>query len=149
MISSLKVISISELRCLLLHNRSKVFQRAQHRYVFGHLWSLDSSWKGQSGRHGEKDAGRTFCTSCNKDPLLISGLPGSLVFFWAKNRRKGVTKKRASDRTVERMGPKFLKFHLMRLLPSDKITTLSPSSNPKLPVARPQRHRFCHHRCHH
>jgi hypothetical protein len=47
------------------------------------------------------------------------------------------------------MGPKFLKFHLMRLLPSDKITTLSPSSNPKLPVARPQRHRFCHHRCHH
>jgi hypothetical protein len=79
---------------------------------------------------------------------LYMGFQAALFFFWAKNRQKVTQKKRASYRTVEKMGPKFLNFHLIRLLPSCKIITPSPSSNPKLPIALPQRHRFCHHRCH-
>jgi hypothetical protein len=103
--------------------------------------------KGSQADMAKKMQAGLFCTACNKDPLLIYGLPGSLVFFWAKNRQK-VTQKKGPAGTVEKMGPKFLNFHLNRLLPSCKIITPSPSSNPKLPIALPQRHRFCHHRCH-
>jgi hypothetical protein len=43
---------------------------------------------------GKKGAGRTFCTACNKDPLLIYGLPGSFVFFLGEKSPKGDTQKK-------------------------------------------------------
>jgi len=50
--------------------------------------------------------------------------------FW-QNIAKNQDKKRAISRPYEEMSPKFWKFHVTWLLPSGKITTPSPSSNPK------------------
>ncbi len=61
--------------------------------------------KGNQADMREKDAGRTFCTACNKDPLLIYGLPGSLVFFWAKNRQKVTPKKGPATGLLKKWAP--------------------------------------------
>jgi hypothetical protein len=66
--------------------------------------------------------------------LTFNVVSGDHPFFWAKNCLKA-TQKRVSDKLVEKMGHKFKFFCLMRLLPSGKIAILSPSLNPKSPIA--------------
>jgi len=66
---------------------------------------------------GKKVQAGLFVLHAIRILCLSMGFQAALFFFWAKNRQKVTHKKRASDRTVEKMGPKFLKFHLMQLLP--------------------------------
>jgi hypothetical protein len=105
--------------------------------------------KGNQADMGKKIQARLFVLHAMRILCLCLGFPGSLVLSGRKIAKKVTQKKGRATGLLEEMGPKFLKFHLMRFLPSAKIITPSPSSNPKLPIALPQRHRFCHPHCHH